>query len=111
MVGNDVTLWQQLATDYAELLPCLVCAASGGMVRLLLKGCSLTLRQAMRDLAISLFACLLTYFILYQKVGQALLFFFALTSGLMSYEFISLLSTGALDFLKKILEKIKTKLN
>lgn len=111
MGGNDVTLWQQLATDYAELLPCLVLAASGGMIRLLLKGCSLTLTQAMRDLAIAMFACLMTFFILYNKVGQAILFFFACSAGLMSYEFIALLSTGALDLLKKILEKLKTKLN
>ena len=107
---TDSSLWAQLALDYKNLIPCLFCSSFGSLVRLLVKGCRLTLREALRDVIIGAFACTLTFFMLYDRVGQALLFFFALTSGFLSYEFLSLTSKLVMDVMTNYLEKLKNML-
>ena len=107
---HQITLWAQILADYDDLLPCLLLAALGSIVRLILKGCSLTLREALRDVLIGVFACLMTFFFLYDKVGQALMFFFSCASGIMSYEFLAFLPKASLEVLKKLFDKIKSRL-
>lgn len=102
-----ISLWTQLINDYSDLLPALLLSFMGSITKLLTKGCHLTLSEALRDCMIGAFACLMTYFFLYDKVGQALMFFFSCASGFLSYEFLSLLSKTALDMLKRLADMIK----
>lgn len=107
---SDKSMWAQLIADYRELLPCLFCAAFGSLVRLLVKGCGLTLREGIRDTLIGSFACMMTFFMLYEKVGQALLFFFSCASGFLSYEFLAFLPRFALEMVQRLGDKLKDRL-
>ena len=108
---HQLALWGKILQDYADLLPALLLASLGSIVRLLLKGCSLTLKEAVRDVIIGMFACIMTFFFLYDKVGQALMFFFSCASGIMSYEFLAFLPKAGLEVLRKAFDRIKNSLS